>query len=115
MRKSYLKTIAEHIHNILCISDDDALLFSTWLRMALDIIETKIYNPPPEKTKKELPKYRIKIPFVNKAMDFINLVKGLVTSFLTYFYFLTNQKDLKNEIQRYQNHSVKILRSDFTS
>ena len=42
-------------------------------------------------------------------------IKGLVTSFLTYFYFLTNQKDLKNEIQRYQNHSVKILRSDFTS
>ena len=45
--------------------------------MALDIIETKIYNPPPEKTKKELPKYRIKIPFVNKAMDFINLAKLL--------------------------------------
>ena len=77
MRKSYLKTIAEHIHNILCISDDETLQFSTWLRMALDIIETKIYNPPPEKTKKELPKYRIKIPFVNKAMDFINLAKLL--------------------------------------
>ena len=42
-------------------------------------------------------------------------VKDVVTSSLTYFYFLTNQKYLKNGIQRYQNYSVKILRSDFTS
>ena len=41
-------------------------------------------------------------------------IKGLVTSFLTYFYFVTNQYYSKNEIQRYQNHSVKILGSDFT-
>ena len=77
MRKSYLKTIAEHIHNLLCISDEETLLYSTWLRMALDIIETKIYRPPPQKVEKKLPKYRVNIPFINKAMDFINLAKLL--------------------------------------
>jgi len=77
MRKSYLKTIAEHIHNLLCISDEETLLYSTWLRMALDIIETKIYRPPPQKVEKKLPKYLVSIPFINKAMDFINLAKLL--------------------------------------
>ena len=38
-----------------------------------DMIETKIYKLPPNKPEKKLPKYRINIPFVNKAMDFINL------------------------------------------
>ena len=41
--------------------------------MTLDMIETKIYKLPPNKPEKKLPKYRISIPFVNKAMDFINL------------------------------------------
>ena len=41
--------------------------------MALDIIETRIYKPPPSKPKRTVPKYRISIPFLNKAMDFINL------------------------------------------
>ena len=45
--------------------------------MALDIIETKIYRPPPQKVEKKLPKYRVNIPFINKAMDFINLAKLL--------------------------------------
>lgn len=39
----------------------------------LDIIETKLYKPPPIKPSKKIPKYRISIPFVNKALDFINL------------------------------------------
>ena len=45
--------------------------------MALDIIETKIYRPPPQKVEKKLPKYHASIPFINKAMDFINLTKLL--------------------------------------
>ena len=35
--------------------------------MILDIIETKLYKPPIPKTTKK------SIPFVNKALDFINL------------------------------------------
>ena len=41
--------------------------------MTLDIIETKIYKSAPVKHKRKTPKYRNSIPFVNKAMDFINL------------------------------------------
>ena len=46
---------------------------SAWFKMILDIIETKLYKPPISKTTKRNPKYRISIPFVNKALDFINL------------------------------------------
>ena len=45
--------------------------------MALDIIETRLYKSPPPKKKKEIPKYKVTIPFVSKAMDFINLPKLL--------------------------------------
>ena len=45
--------------------------------MALDMIETNIYKSTPEKPKKNIPKYRISLPFVNKAMYFINLPKLL--------------------------------------
>ena len=51
--------------------EDDA--HSVWFKMILDIIETKLYKPPIPKTAKRVPKYRIIIPFVDKALDFINL------------------------------------------
>ena len=75
MRTKDLKVIAQCINEMLL--DDHFILFSIWYKMALDIIETRIYRPPPEKKKKKIPKYKISIPFVNKAMDFINLAKLL--------------------------------------
>ena len=66
MRKADLKKIAQRINEMLL--EGECVLFNTWYRMALDI-ETRIYKPPPEKKKKKIPKYKVTIPFVNKAMD----------------------------------------------
>ena len=66
-----LKELAAFIND--AILGDEREAYSIWFKMTLDVIETKIYKPPPEKSKKKLPKYRINICFVNKAMDFINL------------------------------------------
>ena len=71
MRKKELKGLAGYITN--SVLDEEMELYSIWFKMTLDIIETKIYKPPPVKPKRKIPKYRISIPFVNKAMDFINL------------------------------------------
>ena len=49
-------------------------------RVALDLIETKLYKPPVPKKAKSIPKYKLNIPFVNKALDFINLPQILRNS-----------------------------------
>ena len=71
MRKKELKALAAYITD--SVSGEEMELYSIWYKMALDIIETRIYKPPPTKPKRKVPKYRISIPFLNKAMDFINL------------------------------------------
>lgn len=71
MPKRDLKSLAIEINNL--ILDDDAEAHSLWFTMMLDIIETKLYKPPAPKAVKKIPKYRISIPFINKALDFINL------------------------------------------
>ena len=48
-------------------------LYFQWYRMALDIIETKLYKVPKSKQTKSIPKHKLRIPFVNKALSFINL------------------------------------------
>ena len=56
MRKKNLKALAQYIHeNILSEEYDE---FSLWFRMNLDIIETRIYKPPPMKQKKKITKYK---------------------------------------------------------
>ena len=71
MPKRDLKSLAINIHNL--ILDDDVEAHSIWFKMILDIIETKLYRVPPSKPTKKIPKFRISLPFVNKALDFINL------------------------------------------
>ena len=71
MSKKELKSLAVDINHAILNDEDDA--HSAWFKMILDIIETKLYKPPVPKTTKRIPKYRISIPFVNKALDFINL------------------------------------------
>ena len=71
MPKRDLKSLAIEINNLILDDDDEA--HSLWFTMMLDIIETKLYKPPSPKTVKKIPKYRISIPFINKALDFINL------------------------------------------
>jgi len=41
--------------------------------MALDIIESKLFKPRKPQKQKSIPKYKVNIEFVNKALDFINL------------------------------------------
>ena len=41
----------------------------------MDLLESRIYNPPASKTTKTKPKYLIKLHFVNKDMDMINITK----------------------------------------
>ena len=48
--------------------------------MALDIIETKLYKVPKSKQPKSIPKYKLSIPFVNKALDFLNIPQILRSS-----------------------------------
>ena len=43
--------------------------------MTLDLMECKIYNPLASKTTKTKPKHLIKLHFVNKSMDMINISK----------------------------------------
>ena len=41
----------------------------------MDLIESTIFNPPASKIDKIKPKYLIKLHFVNKGMDMINISK----------------------------------------
>ena len=43
--------------------------------MTMDLLESRIYNPPASKTTKTKPKNLIKLHFVNKDMDIINITK----------------------------------------
>ena len=71
MPKRDLKSLAINIHNL--ILDDDVEAHSLWFKMILDIIETQLYKVPPSKPTEKIPKFRISLPFLNKALDFINL------------------------------------------
>ena len=46
--------------------------------MTLDLIESRIYNPPVSKTTKTKPKHLIKLRFVNKGMDVMNISKKIM-------------------------------------
>ena len=43
--------------------------------MRLGLIESRIYNPPASKTTQTKPKNLIKLHFVNKGMDMINITE----------------------------------------
>ena len=72
MKKKHLKSVADYISDFLS-QQDSSYLFSTWYSMALDIIESKLFVEPVYSIKKTLPKYKLNMTFVNKALDYINL------------------------------------------
>jgi hypothetical protein len=49
--------------------------FVRWQDLVLDIIDTKIYKPLPAKDKKPPSKFKLRIQFVNKGLDFIKIRK----------------------------------------
>ena len=48
-----------------------------WLKLVIDLIETKLYRKVKDKVKRKAPKYRLNLIFTSKAYDFINLPKIL--------------------------------------
>ena len=76
MHKKQLKELANKFRDLLEQKGDDYMCLQ-WCLMAIDIINTRLYKPPPIKRKRKPSKYSIRIPFTSKAMDFINLPRIL--------------------------------------
>ena len=76
MKKKHLKIVADYINDFIADQDEN-FLHIQWYIIALDIIESKLYKPPPEIMKKSVPKYKVNVNFSSKALDFINLTRIL--------------------------------------
>ena len=73
-KKSFLKHVCNDVDDFLR-SKADSFPYRQWYEMTLDLIESRIYNPPASKTTKTKPKNLIKLHFANKGMDMINVSK----------------------------------------
>ena len=73
LKKSHLKALRSHFMQTVLEPSNGHDPFEQYYLMAVDIIETKLYKPYPEKTKRKPPKYKLNIPFSSKAFDYINL------------------------------------------
>ena len=73
-KKTFLKNLCNDVYDFL-ISKADSFPNQQWYEMTLDLIESRIYNPPAPKITKTKPKNLIKLHFVNKGMDRINISK----------------------------------------
>ena len=70
-----IKSFLKHTCNDFLSSKADSFPNQQWYEMLLDLIKSRIYNPPVSKTTKTKPKNLIKLHFVNKGMDMINVSK----------------------------------------
>ena len=73
-KKSFLKHIRNNVYDFLS-NKVDSFPNQQWYEMILDLIESRIYNPPASKTTKTKPKNLIKLHFVKKGMHMINISK----------------------------------------
>ena len=73
-KKSFLKHVCNDVYDFFS-SKADSFPNQEWFEITLDFIESRIYNPPASKTTKTKPKNLIKLRFVNKGMDMINISK----------------------------------------
>ena len=73
-KKSFLKHICNDVYDFRS-SKADSFPNKQWYEMTLDLIESRICNPPASKTTKTKPKNLIKLHFVNKGMGMINISK----------------------------------------
>ena len=65
--------------------------------MTLDLLESRIQNPPASKTTKTKPKNLTRLHFVNKGMDIINITK------------IINNKNVKKNLPTQFNKTEQIL------
>ena len=70
LKKKHLKSLADIFRDL--IEDGNSIHTQLYI-MALGVISTKIYKPPPVKKKRMPPRFCIRLPFSSKALDFINL------------------------------------------
>ena len=73
-RKSSLKHIGNDVYNFLS-RKANSFPNQQWHEIILDLIESRIYNPPASKATKTKPKNLIKLHFVNKGMNMMNISK----------------------------------------
>ena len=73
-KKSFLKHISNDIYDFLS-NKSDGFPNQQWYEMALDLIESRIYHATAAKKTKKSPKNIIKLKFINKGMDMININK----------------------------------------
>ena len=73
-KKLFLEQVYIDVYNFLS-SKSDSFPNQQWYKITLDVIESIIYNPPASKTTKTKPKNSIKLHFVNKIIDMINIGK----------------------------------------
>ena len=94
-----MKHICNDVYDFLS-SKEDSFPNQKWYEMTLDLIESRIYNPPESKTTKTKPKKLNKVLFVNKGMDMINISK------------IINDKNVMIVIPFFESHltsSIKIF------
>ena len=94
-KKSFLKHICNDVYDFLS-NKADLFPNQQWYEMTLDLIESRIYNPPAPKTTKTKPKNLIKLHFVNKGMDMINISK------------IINNKNVKKSLPTQFNKTEQI-------
>ena len=75
-KKSFSKHVCNDVYDFLS-SKADLFPNQQCYEMTLDLIESRINNPPVSKTTKAKPKHLIKLRFVNKGMDVMNISKKL--------------------------------------
>ena len=97
-KKSFLKHVCNDVYDFIS-SKADPFPNQQWYEMTMDLIESRIYNPPASKTTKTKPKKLIKLQFVNKGMNMINISKIIndKTRRKTYLHNSTKQ----NKFQQY--------------
>ena len=71
-KKSALKHISSDIYDFISNKPDN-FPNEQWYDMALDLIEARIYDPTSSKITKQTPKNIVKVHFVNKGIDMINI------------------------------------------
>ena len=73
LKKCHLKRLHNHITTSYLLPSHDHDPYEHFYHLAIDMIDTKLYKPPPERNKRKPPRYKLTIPFTNKAFDYINL------------------------------------------
>ena len=108
-KKSFLKHAGNDVYDFLS-NKSDSFPNQQRYKMTLDLIESRIYDLPASKTTKIKPnqKIPIKLHFVNKSMEIINISK------------IINDKNVKKNLPAQQNKTstvytlTKTIRSKIT-